>query len=167
MQISIEIAALQNERILSFRIGIESTCNTEIMSAFLTRIALLLITHASIYGFPLNEKEQDCVDKHNLNRTNIEMWNIEPLIPEDNIEMLKYMNCYWKQLGYLTEAGEIDFVKLSQVVHDDLKSRFRAECLHIVAFIMDNCKQTVHADTDGLRAVRMWNCLNVYTENLF
>ncbi|KAB0790043.1 hypothetical protein PPYR_15635 [Photinus pyralis] len=128
---------------------------------------VLLITHTTVYGLPLNEKERACAEKHNLSTKNIEMWNIEPLIPEDNVEMLEYMSCYWKNLGYLTEDGEIDFVKLGDVVHADLNARFHAEFGHIVAFIMDNCKQTVHGETDGLRAVKMWNCLNVYTENLF
>ena len=137
------------------------------MNSNIPRIILLLILQTVSFGFPLNEKEQDCVSEHHLNIANVELWNIQPIIPEDNVEMVKYMTCYWKKLGYQKENGEIDFVKLSEVVHEDLKNRFHADCLHIVAFIVDNCKQNLDAHTDGLRAVKMWNCLNIYAENLF
>ncbi|KAF5304872.1 hypothetical protein FQR65_LT07889 [Abscondita terminalis] len=120
-----------------------------------------------VCAFPLSDNERDCVEKYNLNKTNVEIWNIQPIISEDNVEMHQFMTCYWKKLGYQKENGEIDFVKLGEVVHKDLKKRFLFDCLHIVAFIVENCRKDVENDSDGLKVVKMWNCLNIYTENLF
>ncbi|KAK4885373.1 hypothetical protein RN001_001644 [Aquatica leii] len=137
------------------------------MNNFILRLLIITVIQVLTYAYPLNDKEIDCVEKYNLNKTNVEMWNVQPIIPEENVEMLQFMSCYWKKLGYQNDNGEIDYVKLSEVVYNDLKKRFLSDCLHIVAFIVENCRKDINNDSDGLKVVKMWNCLNIYTENLF
>lgn len=120
----------------------------------------------NIYALPLNQEERHCAADLRLNKATVETWNIEPLLPEDNAEILQYMSCYWKRLGYQKENGDIDYLKLGEVVHGDLKNRFHKDCLHIVAYIIDNCKNSINAETHGLKVVKMWNCLNIFAENL-
>jgi len=142
--------------------------NQSMMTKCLALVGLCFyLIQIGVHSMALNQIEADCVRELNLNKSIIEAWNIEPLIPEDNAEVGIYMTCYWKKLGYQKDNGEIDYYKISEVVHSDLKSRFHGECVHIVAYVVDSCRNDVQADSDGLRAIRMWNCLNVYTENLF
>lgn len=116
----------------------------------------------------LNEKEENCVKELQLNRSTIETWNIQPLLPEDNKEIKQYLACYWKKLGYLEENGDLNYIKLSEVVRSDLKNRIRSDCLRITAYVVNNCKNAIQNENDeGLKAIRMWNCLNVQTEYVF
>ncbi|KAF5298659.1 hypothetical protein FQA39_LY11735 [Lamprigera yunnana] len=136
------------------------------MNTILRGFLVTTVIYCVVHGYPLNDKEKECVDQHKLNKTNIEAWNVQPLIPVENKEMGKFFACYWKKLGYQKENGEIDYIKLSEAVHDDLKGRFYSDCLHIVAFVVDNCRKSVE-ENDDLKVLKLWNCLNVYTENLF
>ncbi|KAF2881566.1 hypothetical protein ILUMI_24601 [Ignelater luminosus] len=94
---------------------------------------VLILSILSVFNqmkcMTLNDKEENCVNELQLDRSTIETWNIQPLLPEDNEEIKQYLACYWKKLGYLEENGDLNYMKLSEVVHSDLKNRIRSDCL--------------------------------------
>lgn len=95
-----------------------------------------------------------------MNQGEIEKWNTQPIVPEDNAEFNKFMTCFWKKKGYQNEDGQINYASLETSIGQLIGLKYTPQrAAEIAESVIKTCRNIQKGNDDGAFASKVSNCI--------
>lgn len=111
-------------------------------------------------------ESDQCVAELKLNKETIQALN-KNVVPEDDADFNKYLECYWKKLKILKANGDIDWGKVKDYLVNLFKDAFPHQVDELVATLgpvletaIESCKsENLQGTSYGQKIAKLQNCI--------